>query len=187
MVLKKGVIPVLLMLFLTSVLFGQRTLFVGTIPLNGSIPLQESFSVDVTFSSGFLFSQEVAGNEYQIATYQFSSNSPFIQYQMKLSPGLGSSSVSDIFAFRNITEDGEDAGGQPIPFFLRVRNFTDEETVYSAGNQPLQKKVGVLEGSQYTEIGSISVAFPSRSEGFNIEEFSSGLYEASILVEVLAD
>ncbi|MBN2859907.1 MAG: hypothetical protein JXK93_06570 [Sphaerochaetaceae bacterium] len=185
--MKKGLAPVILMLFLSSVLFGQRTLFVGTIPLNGSIPLQETFSVDVTFSSGFLFSQEVAGNEYQIATYQFSSNSPFIQYQMKLSPGSSASAGPDLFAFRNITADGQSAGGLPIPFSIRVRNFSVEETVASEGDRALQKKVGVLEGSQYTEVGSISVAFPTRSEGFNIEEFSSGLYEASILVEVLAD
>lgn len=185
--LKKGLAPVILMLFLSSVLFGQRTLFVGTIPLNGSIPLQETFSVDVTFSSGFLFSQEVAGNEYQIATYQFSSNSPFIQYQMKLSPASSASAGPDLFAFRNITPDGQNAGGRSIPFSIRVRSFSEEETVASSGDRALQKKVGVLEGSQYTEVGSISVAFPSRSEGFNIEEFSSGLYEASILVEVLAD
>ncbi len=168
-------------------MFSQRTLFVGTIPLNGRIPLQETFSLDVTFQVPFLLNQNIAGGQYQIATYEFFSNSPDIIYQMRLSPGIDTRLGKGIFAFRNITEGGLDTGGNPIPFRLVVKDSLDREEVSNDEFRSVAKNIGILIGSRYQEKGSIFVAFPSLSEGFDATEFTSGFYEASIFVEVMVD
>ncbi len=177
----------MILLTLTALLYGQRTLFVGTIPLNGKIPLQETFSLDLTLSSEFVFTQELGGKEFEVATYEFSSNSPDLQYEMKLSPGIASSLGSDVFAFRNITEEGLPSEGPPIPFSISLKDLDDESSLSAGDSRSMKKRVGTLVGSRYKERGSISMVFPTLDEGFHIEEFSSGLYEASILVEVLAN
>ncbi len=185
--MKKGMGAVILFLLLTSFLYSQRSLFVGTIPLNGRIPLQETFSLELTATSTLLFSQEMAGTEIQVATYSFSSNSPEVQYQMRLSPGIDSSLGHGVFAFRNITEEGFDTGGYPIPFSLILKDSTEGASVEGDQYRSVQKPIGAMIGSRFQETGSIHVAFPSQSQGFNMEDFSSGNYEASVLVEVLAD
>jgi len=185
--LRKILITTILLLSFTSLLFSQRTLFVGTIPLNGRIPLQETFSLDVTFQVPFLLNQNIAGGQYQIATYEFYSNSPDLLYQMKLSPGVDTRLGEGIFAFRNITEGGVDTGGNPIPFRLVVRDSTETKEISNAEFRSVEKNIGTLDGSRYEETGTIFVAFPTVSEGFTIADFSSGFYEAAVFVEVLVD
>lgn len=185
--MRKFLFITLLFVSITSLLFSERSLFVGTIPLNGRIPLQESFSLDVTFQDSFLLNQNIAGGRYQIATYEFFSNSPDIIYQMKLSPGINTRLGEGIFAFRNVTEGGIDTGGNPIPFRLVVRDSLDLGDISNDEFRSVAKNIGILIGSRYQENGTIFVAFPTTSEGFDITEFSSGSYIASIFVEVLAD
>jgi hypothetical protein len=185
--LKKLLFTTILILSISSLLFSERTLFVGTIPLNGRIPLQETFSLDVTFQVPFLLNQNIAGGEYKIATYEFFSNSPDLLYQMKLSPGIDTALGKGIFAFRNITDGGVDTGANPIPFRLIVKDSTETNEVSNAEFMSVVKDIGILTGSRYEESGTIFVAFPTLSEGFEITDFLSGFYEAAIFVEVLVD
>lgn len=185
--MKKLLLTTILILSCSPLLFSERTLFVGTIPLNGRIPLQETFSLDVTFQIPFLLNQNIAGGEYQIATYEFFSNSPDLLYQMKLSPGIDTQLGKGIFAFRNITDGGIDTGANPIPFRLIVKDSTETSEVSNTEFMSVEKNIGILTGSRYEETGSIFVAFPTVSEGFEITDFLSGFYEAAIFVEVLVD
>ena len=177
----------ILIISCTSFLFSARSLFTGTIPLNGQIPLQERFVLDVTLQVPFALNQNIAGGQYQIATYEFFSNSPDLFYQMKLSPGIDTRLGKGIFAFRNITGSGIDTGGNPIPFRLVVKDSTETDEVSNTEFRSVAKNIGILTGSRYLETGTIYVAFPTTSEGFTISDFSSGYYEAAIFVEVLVD
>jgi len=134
-----------------------------------------------------LLNQNIAGGEYQIATYEFFSNSPDLLYQMKLSPGIDTQLGKGIFAFRNITDGGIDTGANPIPFRLIVKDSTETSEVSNTEFMSVEKNIGILTGSRYEETGSIFVAFPTVSEGFEITDFLSGFYEAAIFVEVLVD
>ena len=185
--MKKTFLIILLLISATFSIFAQRTLFVGTIPLNGRIPLEETFTLEVTFQVPLLFNQEIAGGQYQIATYEFFSNSPAIEYQLKLSPGVDTRLGKGLFAFRSINAGGIDTGAKPIPFRLIVKNRFDVDEFTNDEYRAVEKNIGVLIGSRFEESGLIYVQFPSISEGFDINNFTSGLYEASIFVEVLAD
>lgn len=185
--MRKFLAAVVLLLSLTSLLFSQRTLFVGTIPLYGEIPLEEVFSLDVTLQVPFLFNQNIAGGQYQIATYDFYSNSPDLLYHMRLSPGVDTRLGEGVFAFRNITEGGIDTGGNPIAYRLVVKGSEEVEAISNFEFRSVQKNIGVLTGSRYKENGVISVAFPSVNEGFSMKDFLSGFYESAIFVEVLVD
>lgn len=185
--LRKLLALIIILLTFSPLIFSQRTLFVGTIPLNGKIPLEEEFSLDVTLQTPFLFNQNIAGGQYQIAKYDFSSNSPDLLYHMKLSPGLDTRLGKGIFAFRNISETGVDTGGAPIPFRLVVKGTEEDKEVSNSEFRSVKKNIGILNGSRYKESGLIFVAFPSISEGFVIKDFLSGFYEASVFVEVLVD
>jgi len=194
MILEKGVkmrkrLSLIILIITSSLisLFAIDALYVETIPLNGRIPLQESFTLEVTFQVPFVLSQEIAGNEVQIATYDFFSNSPQISYQLRLSPGITTQLGEGVFAFRSITTGGIDTGDIPIPFKLVVRNAQDNQAFTNEQYRSVEKPIGVLIGSRYEESGFISAQFPTIGEGFNINDFTSGLYDAMIFVEVLAD
>ncbi|MDC7245801.1 MAG: hypothetical protein PQJ47_07815 [Sphaerochaetaceae bacterium] len=178
---------ILILVSAISSLSALEPLFVETLPFNGRIPLQESFILEVTFQIPLVLSQDIAGREVQIASYDFFSNSPQIAYNMRLSPGVSTQLGSDVFAFRSITAGGLDTGNDPIPFRLIVRNEQNSQEVTNEDYRSVRKEIGVLVGSRYEEKGLIYVQFPSLNEGFDINDFSTGLYDAIILVEVLAD
>jgi len=168
-------------------LSAQRVMFIGTIPLRGRIELQEKFSLEVKQRTLFQFDQELAGTSHEIATYEFYSNSPEIAYQLRLSPGEETRLGEDIFAFRNVDEQGRDTGKAPIPFKLSVLTPSVASQSVNPDFTVVEKSIGVRQGSRYEESGAFYVSFPTQSEGFDIQSFSSGYYEASITVEVSAD
>lgn len=174
-------------LFILSLVFvltlpAQRILFSETIPLQAHIDLQESFSLEVNKQLSFNLNQDVAGNTYQVANYEFYSNSPEVYYQLKLSPGESKNE----FAFRSLSTIASDkTHNTTLPF--RVSVEADQVVVSNEAYKEVRKQIGIREGSRATETGTIYISFPSLGEGFNLQLFSFGAYEASIAVEVSAD
>ena len=174
-------------LLISSSLYAQRSLFSESIPLQGHIDLQERFSLEVTQRVTFILNQDIAGTTHEIATYEFFSNSPEIAYQLRLSPGYATQLGEGVFAFRNIAPGGGDSGAPPIPFRLTVITQLSENRITNEAFREIQKAMGIREGSRAAERGTIYVTFPTVSEGFNLQSFTFGAYEASIAVEVSAD
>jgi hypothetical protein len=174
-------------LLVSSSLFGQRSLFSESIPLLGHIELQEKFSLEVTQRNMFVLNQDIAGTTHQIATYEFFSNSPEIAYQLRLRPSYATQLGEGVFAFRNVSADGGDSGAPPIPFRLTVITQLTENRITNEAFREIQKAMGIRAGSRAEERGTIYVTFPTVSEGFNLQSFTFGAYEASIAVEVSAD
>ncbi|MGI6432608.1 MAG: hypothetical protein ACOXZ4_01910 [Sphaerochaetaceae bacterium] len=162
-------------------LYAQRILFSETIPLQGHINLQEKFTLDVEKNLSFNITQDMAGNTYQVATYDFFSNSPEVMYQLKLAPG-GS---AEEFSFRNIAPLVERGQTSSVPFKVAVR--TNDLLITNEMFKAIRKTIGLREGSRAAEQGAIFITFPTVSEGFNLQTFSYGAYEALIAVEVSAD
>ncbi|PKL27836.1 MAG: hypothetical protein CVV46_09465 [Spirochaetae bacterium HGW-Spirochaetae-2] len=174
-------------ILIVPTLSAQRNLFSETIPLQGHIELQERFSLEVKPRVFFVLNQDMAGTTHEIATYQFFSNSPEVAYQMKLSPSYVTQLGEGVFAFRNIGTTGGDSGGQPIPFKLSVVSQVHDSSSTNDAFRAVQKAIGLRDGSRSEEKGTIFVTFPSQSDGFNLQSFTFGTYEASIAVEVSAD
>lgn len=168
-------------------LYAQRSLFSETIPLQGHIDLQEKFSLEIKERVMFVLNQDIAGTTHEIATYEFFSNSPEIAYQLRLFPGYVTQLGEGVFAFRNVSPTGGDSGAPPIPFRLTVRSVLEEGGITNETFREVQKGIGIREGSKSQERGTILVTFPTANEGFNLQSFTFGAYEASISVEVSAD
>jgi hypothetical protein len=162
-------------------------LFSESIPLQGHIELQEKFTLEIKSRVMFVLNQDMAGTTHEIATYEFFSNSPEIAYQLRLSPGYTTQLGEGVFAFRNVSVEGGDSGAPPIPFRLTVRTISNETSITNDAFREIQKSIGIREGSRSEERGTILVTFPTLSEGFNLQSFTFGAYEASIAVEVSAD
>lgn len=175
------------MLLIGSSLYAQRSLFSETIPLQGHIDLQEKFTLEVKERVMFVLNQDVAGTTHEIATYEFFSNSPEIAYQLRLSPGYVTQLGEGVFAFRNVSPTGGDSGAPPIPFRLTVKSVFEEGGITNETFREIRKGIGIREGSKSQERGTIFVTFPTANEGFNLQTFTFGAYEASISIEVSAD
>lgn len=164
----------------------ERVIFNESIPLQGHIDLQEKFTLEVKQRIMFTLNQDMAGTTHEIATYEFFSNSPEIAYQMRLAPGFVTQLGEGVFAFRNVGISGSDPA-PPIPFRLTVRPQSGDPGVTNEMFRSVNKPIGIRAGSRSEERGTIYVTFPTLSEGFNLQSFSFGAYEASIAVEVSAD
>lgn len=184
---KRLLLGVVIGVLLVPALFSQRILFSDIIPLRGHIDIEEKFELELRQQENFKFSLELAGTTHDIASYKFISNSPLIAYHLRLSPGVVTPLGEGIFAFRNTRSDTPSKPNSPIPFKLSVTTDTKEEVVSNDDFSTVQKPIGNRIGSQLIENGTISVTFPSEKEGFDLQDFSSGSYEASIAVEVSAD
>ncbi|NLA92514.1 MAG: hypothetical protein GX842_03610 [Spirochaetales bacterium] len=184
---KRLLLSLAIILIFISPLFSQRILFSDIIPLRGHIDIEEKFELELNQQENFKFSTEIAGTTHDIASYSFISNSPLISYRLTLSPGVVTPLGEGIFAFRNTRVATSDRPNSPIPFKLSVTTETREMTVSDEEFRTVQKPIGSRVGSQLVENGIISVTFPTEKEGFDLQEFSSGAYEASIAVEVSAD
>ncbi len=178
------------MILLMGTLFAisaQRSLYSETIPMQGHIELQESFTLEVNRPITFTLTDEMAGTTHEVASYEFSSNSPDVVYQLRLSPGYTTTLGEGVFAFRSVSRDSTIAARPPIPFKLSVLNRITQDQITDNEFRSIQKSIGEREGSRVEERGSIYVTFPTAEEGFNLQGFTFGAYEASISVEVLAD
>lgn len=183
-------LPVIIILLATGLVTpvsAERIVFTGNIPLNGRIELKESLTLEVKQQSELDLNAEIAGEDYEIATYEFYSNSPEAAYRLRLLPSTYSEFGDSTFAFKNIDERGNSTGSVNIPFKLSVLSTNANAMAVTPKYQKVEKTIGVLDGSRYQESGSIVISFPTKEEGFNFEAFASGLYEASITVEVAAD
>ncbi|MDD3366055.1 MAG: hypothetical protein WCS59_00625 [Sphaerochaetaceae bacterium] len=184
---KKVLLYLVICILISHSLFAQRNLFSETIPLRGHIDLEEKFSLAIKQKVFFIINQDLAGTTHEIATYEFLSNSPNVAYQMRLSPSFTTQLGEGVFAFRNTRGSSFSSGFAPIPFRLSVSSQSTESTITNEEFREIQKSIGIKVGSRSQESGTIFVTFPTPSEGFNMQAFSSGAYEASIAVEVLAD
>ena len=184
---KRFLLGVIVGILLVPSLFSQRILFSDIIPLRGHIDIEEKFELELHQQENFKFSLELAGTTHDIASYSFVSNSPLVVYQLKLSPGVVTALGEGIFAFSNTKSNATNKPNSPIPFKLSVSTDTAEQAFTNDDFKTVQKSIGNRIGSQLIENGIISVTFPSEKEGFDLKEFSSGAYEASIAVEVSAD
>jgi hypothetical protein len=181
---------IVFMILLTNTLFmvaAQRSLYSETIPMQGHIELQESFTLEVNRPITFTLTDEMAGTTHEVASYQFFSNSPDVVYQLRLSPGYTTTLGEGVFAFRSVSRDSAIISRPPIPFKLSVLNRVTQDQITDDEFRAIQKSIGEREGSRVEEQGSIYVTFPTVEEGFNLQGFTFGAYEASIAVEVLAD
>ena len=184
-ILKKVLLCFTAILLLATPVFAESTIFSETIPMQGHIELQESFSLEVRERILFELTQEMAGTTHEVATYAFFSNSPDVAYQLRLSPGYGLGLSEGIFEFRSTL--GSNAENPPIPFRLSVMNRTNQVRITDDTFRGIQKAIGTRVGSRSEEQGIIYITFPTIEEGFNIQGFSFGSYEASVAVEVAAD
>ncbi|WP_422481545.1 hypothetical protein [Pleomorphochaeta sp. DL1XJH-081] len=184
--LRRLVLVLSLLQLLTIPLTAQRSLFSETIPMQGHIELQESFSLNVRERIQFTLSQEMAGTTHEVATYEFFSNSPDVAYQLRLSPGFATQLGANVFAFRSVGL-GADNNSPPIPFKLSLVNRANLDRISNEDFDAIQKSIGIREGSRSTEQGIIYVTFPTVEEGFDLQGYTFGAYEASIAVEVSAD
>ena len=169
-----------------TMLSAQRSLYSETIPMQGHIELQESFSLEIQERISFVLNQEMAGTTHQVATYEFFSNSPDVAYQLRLAPGFSTSLGANVFAFRSVNTTGGNTP-PPIPFKISVVNQSNQVRITDDAFQAIQKAIGIRDGSRIEERGNIFVTFPTVEEGFNLQGFTFGAYEASIAVEVSAD
>jgi hypothetical protein len=155
--------------------------------MQGHIELQESFTLEISKPIAFVLNQEMAGTTHEVATYQFFSNSPEVAYQLRLSPGFATTLGAEVFAFRGVTNNRNTPGPPPIPFKISVLNRINQSRITDDDFTAIQKVIGVRDGSRIEEQGSIYVTFPTVEEGFDLQGFSYGAYEASIAIEVSAD
>jgi len=184
---KKLIYYTIISILILQPIYAQRSLFSDTILLRGHIEIEEKFKLDLKQKTVFLINQDLAGTTHEIATYEFLSNSPDVVYQMKLAPSYTTQLGENVFAFRNTRSTSIGTGFAPIPFRLTVANRSAESIITDGEFRAIQKSIGMRVGSRSQESGTILVTFPTPSEGFNIQAFSSGAYEASIAVEVSAD
>jgi len=184
---KRLLLSLAIILLIIFPIFSQRILFSDIIPLRGHIDIEEKFELELNQQENFKFSTEIAGTTHEIAFYSFVSNSPTIAYRLTLSPGVVTQLGEGIFAFRNTRIATSDRPNSPIPFKLTVSTDERDMSVSNDEFRTVQKPIGNRVGSQLVENGVISVTFPTEKEGFDLQEFSSGAYEASIAVEVSAD
>lgn len=154
--------------------------------MQGHIELQESFTLEVRERISFVLNQDMAGTTHEVATYEFFSNSPDVAYQLRLSPGQVTQMGEGVFAFRNVAQIGGQAT-PPIPFKLSVMNRSTQLRTTDDTFRSVQKTIGIREGSRSEEQGIIFITFPTVEEGFSLQGFGFGAYEALIAVEVSAD
>ena len=185
--IRKIFISFVLIISSLCVLSAQRSLYSETIPMQGHIELQESFILEVNRPITFALTEEMAGTTHEVATYEFFSNSPDVAYQLRLSPGFSTALGEGVFAFRSITQQRDNAPRPPIPFRLSVVNRANQVQITDEAFRAIQKAIGDRQGSRIEERGIIYVTFPTVEEGFNLQGFTFGSYEASIAVEVSAD
>lgn len=183
---RRLVLVIAILQLLTFPLTAQRSLFSETIPMQGHIELQESFSLNVRERIQFTLSQDMAGTTHEVATYEFFSNSPDVAYRLRLAPGFATQLGANVFAFRSVGV-GTDGVSPPIPFKLSLVNRANLNTTTNEDFDAIQKSIGIREGSRSAEQGIIYVTFPTLEEGFNLQGYTFGAYEASIAVEVSAD
>jgi hypothetical protein len=169
-----------------TVLSAQRSLYSETIPMQGHIELQESFTLEIQERISFILNQEMAGTTHQVASYEFFSNSPDVAYQLRLAPAFSTSLGENVFAFRSVNATGG-SNPPPIPFKISVVNQGNQVRITDDAFQAIQKAIGIRDGSRIEERGNILVTFPTVEEGFNLQGFTFGAYEASVAVEVSAD
>ena len=186
-VIKKVAISILLIICTVSFLSAQRSLYSETIPMQGHIELQESFILEVNRPISFALTEEMAGTTHEVATYEFYSNSPAVVYQLRLYPGYATILGEGVFAFRSISQQQDSTTRPPIPFRLSVVNRANQVQITDEAFRSIQKAIGERQGSRVEERGIIYVTFPTVEEGFNLQGFTFGSYEASIAVEVSAD
>ncbi|MFA7396581.1 MAG: hypothetical protein WCY81_06295 [Sphaerochaetaceae bacterium] len=175
---KRAILSIFLILVVGLNLFAARVLYSEVIPLFGKIDVSESFSVEYNSLLNFNINSDMAGNTYEIARYRFSSNSLDSIYELKLAPGKD----SDGFAFQSTSSSSSSSRASSIPFIVMV---DAGQQISSAEQHFIRKELGT--NTERMEEGTISIAFPTISEGFDVKAFVEGSYEASIALEVSAD
>lgn len=178
----------LVLLVLLGALFPlySKVLFVQTIPINGMIGLEERFSLEITQTDPIVFSDDLAGRELEIATYEFYSNSQETTYQLRIvSADTARQLGQDDFAFLFVGQGSHQAS--TIPFKIGLRSSNQALQKESAQNYSSERAFGGVAGTPLIESGSIVITLPSKSEGFEFKEIISGYYQANITVEVSSD
>lgn len=184
--LKRHLVLVLLILLCSLFPLSSRILFEQTIPINGMIGLEERFTLTITQTEPIIFSEDIAGRELEIATYEFYSNSLDAVYQLRIaSADTARRAGRSDFAFVFIGQDSPQAS--TIPFKIGFRSTSQALQKETGDGDLAERALAGVAGMPLAESGSIVITLPSKSEGFEFKEIVSGYYQANISLEVSAD
>ncbi|MCK9287339.1 MAG: hypothetical protein PHU24_05460 [Sphaerochaetaceae bacterium] len=186
----RALFVLLLLVCAMALPLSARTVYLETIEVTGQIGLQENFRVDLRQADPIVLDKSFAGQDMEIATYEFYSNNSDTVYNLKITPATLGGSRSEKFMFTYVGGSETDLKKKEsmIPFTIKLMSIGDENPILGVPNdKEISKNIGMLDGSNYRETGSIIITFPTEASGFKFEELASGYYRAALTIEVSAD